>query len=68
MNDKAKDHVYESEKIVASALQSNHPASLNDHVHEEPTRDATREVVEEQHPQYMKGWRLYMLTLGYDSS
>lgn len=58
--------VCESEKIVKSSLQSDQSVPPHIRSHEEPPQNSTEGEEKEQCPEYMKGWRLYMLTLGYD--
>lgn len=61
-------HVCHGEKQSTSSPQSEDPMSLHLHNHEEPAQNSTKEEdkEEERSQKYMKGWRLYMLTLGYD--
>lgn len=57
-----KDAVFENEKVVDSSAQPSQPA-----LNEEPaSSDSLNEEDEaqKQDTEYVKGWRLYMLTLG----
>lgn len=62
----AEGHVCESEKTVNDSLQSDQSPPLHVRSHEERTQTSTEEEENEQRSKYVKGWKLYMLTLGYD--
>jgi hypothetical protein len=59
-----ESHVHESEKTANGSLRAEDP--VRDH--EPPLQNSTKEEEEEgeRSPKYIKGWRLHMLTLGYD--
>jgi hypothetical protein len=60
--------VYESEKTANGSLRAEDPAPLHVGDHGPPSRNPTEEEEEEEErsPKYIKGWKLHMLTLGYD--
>jgi hypothetical protein len=62
--------VYESEKIANGSLRAEDPAPLHVGDHGPPSQNLTEEEEEEEEeersPKYIKGWKLHMLTLGYN--